>query len=198
MGPIVSLADSKNELIRQFHKTGSFKYAKEPCFRLSSGRLSNYYVDCKNLMSDPDCLKLVAELAWEELKDLEFDSIGGKEIGAIFLSTRISAYAREQGKFWRTFVVRKEAKKHGLGKKVEGYAEPGARALVLDDVLTTGASVREAVQAAREYGMSVEHVLVIVDREDPEQDLQGMNLKVHSLLSIKDLLGAHDLDTVLK
>ncbi|HJU06348.1 MAG TPA: orotate phosphoribosyltransferase [Nitrospiraceae bacterium] len=161
---------------------------------MASGATSPYYVDCRILMAHPGPRRLVAKLAAELLKPLAIDSIGGLEIGAIALATAIS----DQGSLevprraWRTFVVRKQQKDHGLGKLIEGAFQPGDQALIVDDVLTSGGSVLKAIAAAREAGMQVDHALVIVDRE--EQDgrtrVEAQGVKLLSLLTIKDLLSA--------
>ena len=183
----------KEELARAFITTQSFK--SDPAgFKLASGATSPYYVDCRILMAHPGPRRLVAKLAAELLKPLAIDSIGGLEIGAIALATAIS----DQGSLevprraWRTFVVRKQQKDHGLGKLIEGAFQPGDQALIVDDVLTSGGSVLKAIAAAREAGMQVDHALVIVDRE--EQDgrtrVEAQGVKLLSLLTIKDLLSA--------
>jgi orotate phosphoribosyltransferase len=139
-------------------------------------------------MSSPKGRMLVAQLAFQKIKDLEFGCIGGLEIGAIAIATTISDYAFSKGEFeWRTFVVRKQAKEHGLRKLIEGVNPPD-RALIVDDVLTTGGSVLKAVRAAREFGLTVEHALVIVDRgeKNGRQNIEKDNVNVLSLLTIKD------------
>lgn len=153
---------------------------------------SGFKVDCRILMAHHGPRQLVAQLAVELLKPLAIDSIGGLEIGAIALATAIS----DQGlldvprREWRTFVVRKQPKDHGLGKLIEGAFQPEDRALIVDDVLTSGGSVLKAIAAAREAGMQVTHALVIVDRE--EQDgrarVEAQGVELLSLLTIKDLL----------
>ena len=121
-------------------------------------------------MAHPRARQLVARLAVELLTSLSIQCIGGLEIGAIALATAISDYGLIEAprREWRTFVVRKQLKDHGLGKLIEGAFRPGDHALIVDDVLTSGGSVFKAIAAAREAGMHVNHALVIVDRE--EQD----------------------------
>src|SRR5688572_33247208 len=111
---------SKDALVRAFHTTGSFKSEPNGGFKLASGQISPFYVDCRTLMADPGARHLVARLAWELISRLEVDCIGGLEIGAISIATSISdyAYGASPRREWRTFVVRKEAKDHGLGKLI--------------------------------------------------------------------------------
>ncbi|HET8579665.1 MAG TPA: phosphoribosyltransferase family protein, partial [Nitrospiraceae bacterium] len=118
--------------------------------------------------------------------------IGGLEIGAIAIATAISDYGyRERPRReWRTFVVRKQPKDHGLEKLIEGSVKPGDRALIVDDVLTTGGSILKAVQATREAGLKVDRALVIVDRneQDGRACVEEQALTLVSLLTIKDLM----------
>jgi len=181
----------KNDLAKAFIATHSFKWDKG--FKLASGVTSPFYVDCRVLMAHPGPRSLVAQLAFEAMKDLPVDCIGGLEIGAISITTAISDQAyRAAGKDWRTFVVRKQAKDHGTGKLIEGAARTGDRALVVDDVLTSGGSVIKAVQAARDAGLTVSHALVIVDRQeqDGRKKVEELGVTLISLLTIKDLQAA--------
>lgn len=182
----------KDELARAFLTTQSFKWDKTTGFKLASGVISPFYVDCRLLMAHPAPRNIVAQLAVKAIKDLPFDCIGGLEIGAIAIVTAISDYGYSQAprREWRTFVVRKQPKDHGLGKLIEGAVKPGDRALIVDDVLTTGGSIVKAVQAAREAGLQVDHALVIVDRNEQEgrARVERLGITLLSLLTIKDLM----------
>jgi orotate phosphoribosyltransferase len=102
------------------------------------------------------------------------------------------ACAAVRQRLWRTFVVRKQVKDHGLGKLIEGSFKPGDRALIVDDVLTSGGSLLKAVAAAREAGLQVDHALVIVDRQeqDGKDRVERERLTLISLLTVQDLLVA--------
>src|SRR5437660_511305 len=107
------MPDLKAELISLFLETKSFKHDPVKKFKLSSGIDSEFYVDCKALMSHPRAFGLVAQLAFDKIKDLRFDCIGGLEIGAISIATVISEYGHRKAlQNWPTFVVRKEKKEH--------------------------------------------------------------------------------------
>jgi orotate phosphoribosyltransferase len=182
----------KNSLVEAFHTTHSFKWDPQSGFRLASGLTSPYYVDCRALMAQPRARALVAELAWQRLNQLPIDCIGGLEIGAISIATTISdyAYRATPRQEWRTFVVRKQPKDHGLGKLIEGVVEAGDRALIVDDVLTSGGSLLKAVTAARDAGLVVHHALVIVDRkeQDGRTRVEQEGVIVTSLIAIDDLM----------
>ena len=184
----------KEDLARAFHETQSFKWDPGEGFTLASGLRSPFYVDCRSLMAHPGSRRLVANLACDALRQIELNCLGGLEIGAISIATSISdfAFATQPSRIWRTFVVRKQAKDHGLGKLIEGAFQPGDRAVIVDDVLTSGGSLLQAVAAARNAGLVVMHALVIVDREeqDGRRMVESEGLTLVSLLTIDHLTRA--------
>jgi len=186
------MAAVREQLAKAFRETQSFKWDPDKGFKLASGLTSPFYVDCRSLMAHPEARRLVAQLAYEALAAIEIDCLGGLEIGAIPIAVTISdfACAAASPRVWRTFVVRKQAKDHGLGKLIEGSIRPGDRALIVDDVLTSGGSLLKAVGAAREAGLQVQHALVIVDRQEQDGKARVEREKVNliSLLTIQDLL----------
>ncbi|NKB81533.1 MAG: orotate phosphoribosyltransferase [Nitrospirales bacterium] len=181
----------KEQLAKAFCMLGAFQWDPKDGFRLASGQVSPYYVDCRSLLAYPDTRRLIAELAFHSMQALDIHAIGGLEIGAIPMSTAISDYAYQAipQKEWRTFVVRKQPKGHGLGKLIEGAAQSGDQALILDDVLTSGGSLLKAVQAVREVGMLVSNALVIVDRGEQtgRQNVEAEGISVVGLLTLDDL-----------
>jgi len=145
-------------------------------------------------MAYPGPRRLVGHLAHDTLAGVTIDCLGGLEIGAISIATTISDYGfgTTPRREWRTFVVRKQAKDHGLGKLIEGAVHSGDRALIVDDVLTSGGSLLKAVAAARGAGLTVTHALVIVDRkeQDGRRKIEAEGLSLISLLTIDDLTRA--------
>ena len=185
----------REQLANAFHDTQSFKWDREKGFKLASGEISPFYVDCRALMAHPEARRLVAQLAYGALTDIEFDCLGGLELGAIPIAITISdfACAAPHQRLWRTFVVRKQAKDHGLGKLIEGSIRPGDRALIVDDVLTSGGSLLKAVEVAREAGLRVDHALVIVDRQEQggKARVEQAQIQLTSLLTIHDLMNSN-------
>ena len=185
----------REQLANAFHDTQSFKWDREKGFKLASGEISPFYVDCRALMAHPEARRLVAQLAYGALTDIEFDCLGGLELGAIPIAITISdfACAAPHQRLWRTFVVRKQAKDHGLGKLIEGSIRPGDRALIVDDVLTSGGSLLKAVGVAREAGLRVDHALVIVDRQEQggKARVEQAQIQLTSLLTIHDLMNSN-------
>ncbi len=183
--------DASQQLATLFRQYEAFQWDPDKGFVLASGEMSPYYVDCRALLAHPDARWLVAQLACATIRDLSLDAIGGLEIGAIPLATAISdyAFATQPSKTYDTFVVRKQAKGHGLGKRIEGAVKPGAHVLIVDDVLTSGGSILQAIQAAKDAQMHVSHALVIVDRQEQEgkQKIEAQGASLISLLTLDDL-----------
>ena len=182
---------AKKELIQFFQDLRAFQWKAKEGFRLASGKISPYYVDCRALLAHPQARRLVAQLSFHILHTLDIEVIGGLEIGAIPLATTISdyAYTASPSKEWRTFVVRKQAKDHGLGKLIEGGSSPGDHALIVDDVLTSGNSILKAISAAQAAGLTVQYALVVVDRQEQQgkEAVEAHNVQLHSLLTLDDL-----------
>lgn len=182
------------QLATLFWQYQAFKWDPEKGFVLASGETSPYYVDCRALLAHPDARWLVAQLACAAIRDLSFEAVGGLEIGAIPLATAISdyAFATQPRNTYRTFVVRKQVKDHGLGKRIEGAVKPNDRVLVVDDVLTSGGSLLQALQAAGEANLHASHALVIVDRQEQngKQTIEAQGVSVISLITLDDLKAA--------
>lgn len=171
----------------------SFKSEREAIFRLASGRMSNFYVDCKQALSDPEARGLIGKLIYDRVKFRDFDAVGGLELGAYPIATSVSdAFYRATRKKVRAFVIRKQAKSHGVGKLIAGDAHSGDRALIVDDVITTGGSTIEAIKGAREVGLIVDHVIVMVDREedDGKCNIERMGVTCEHLFTLNDLIKA--------
>ena len=182
------------QLATLFWQYQAFKWDPEKGFVLASGESSPYYVDCRALLAHPDARWLVAQLACAAIRDLSFEAVGGLEIGAIPLATAISdyAFATQPRNTYRTFVVRKQAKDHGLGKRIEGAVKPNDRVLVVDDVLTSGGSLLQAIHATRDAEFHASHALVIVDRQEQngKQTIEAQGVSLISLLTLDDLKAA--------
>jgi orotate phosphoribosyltransferase len=156
-------------------------------FTLASGKKARYYLDGKQVSLDSAGLRLIAEGLLELLADVKFTVVGGMSIGADPIIGAVLAVAAEQRQSLKGVLVRKEAKGHGTNRFVEGPLERGAAVVVIEDVVTTGASALFAVDRIEELGGKVVQVVGIVDRrEGGAENFAARNLPFRSLLTIED------------
>ena len=139
-------------------------------FKLVSGMTSHYYFDSKLTTLDPEGGYLTARILLEEIKrrQIKAEAIGGLTLGADPIVSAVAALSyREEGEFSpiSAFIVRKEGKKHGTQRFIEGFSKEGAAVIIIDDVCTTGGSTLKAIERAEEAGFRVAAVLCLVDRE---------------------------------
>jgi orotate phosphoribosyltransferase len=137
-------------------------------FVLASGRTSAFYVDCRPTTMSAEGQALIGRMGLAALRGRGWDPrfVGGLTMGADPVAYAIAGASVAQPPLVDAFSVRKEAKSHGAGRRIEGNFSPGARVVVVEDVITTGASALKAVEAVREEGGTVLGVLAVVDREE--------------------------------
>lgn len=133
-------------------------------FTLASGKKSTYYINSKKVLFHAEAITLLGELLFDATKDLEFQAIGGLEVGAIPMSAAALTAFHRNGRAMEGFFVRKQAKSHGSKDLVEGQVKSGDSVVVIDDVLTTGGSVIQAIEAVEAIGAKVLRVVCICDR----------------------------------
>ncbi|MCX4235754.1 orotate phosphoribosyltransferase [Streptomyces sp. NPDC020707] len=152
--------DVRGELLQQI-KDKAVVHGK---VTLSSGIEADYYVDLRRITLDGEAAPLVGQVLLDLTADLDFDAVGGLTMGADPVAASLLHAAHARGRRVDAFVVRKEAKAHGLQRRVEGPDIAGRRVLVVEDTSTTGGSPLAAVEAVREAGAEVVGVATIVDR----------------------------------
>ena len=155
---------------------------------LASGREADYYVDMRRVTLDGAAAPLVGRVMNELVADLDFDAVGGLTLGADPVATAmLHARAAEGGRL-DVFVVRKEAKAHGMQRRIEGTEVAGRRVLVVEDTSTTGGSALTAVDAVREAGGEVVAVAVVVDRNTGSAErVQEAGLEYRYAVGLDDL-----------
>ena len=152
---------------------------------LSSGKEANYYVDLRRATLHHEASRLIGALLRELTADWDFAAVGGLTLGADPVATSVM---HADGRDIDAFVVRKEAKKHGMQRRIEGTDVEGKKVLVVEDTTTTGNSPLTAVAALREAGASVVGVATVVDRETGAGDvIAAEGLEYRSLLGLGDL-----------
>lgn len=137
-------------------------------FVLASGRTSTFYIDCRLTTMSAAGLVLIGRLGLESVRQAGWAprAIGGLTMGADPVAYAIAAASASRPPILDAFSVRKEAKAHGTGRRVEGNFTAGDAVVVVEDVITTGGSALKAIEAIREEGGTVLGVLAVVDREE--------------------------------
>ena len=170
-------------------------------FTLASGQESDYYIDARLTTMSPEGLATIGPLALDRLRDTQWkiDAIGGLTLGADPVSYAISYASSFTSQPLRAFTVRKQAKSHGTQKLVEGPMQPGDKVVIIEDVITTGGSALQAVQAVREAGAVVVGVLGLVDREQGGRHaLEQAQLQVLTLTTASEILAFLDAQQIAR
>lgn len=157
--------ENEREQLRKLLKSRSLMFGE---FTLVSGKKSNFYFDSKLTTLLPDGAWLTAREVLRLIREngIQADAIGGLTLGADPIVCPVAALSHTQGPALRAFIVRKEAKEHGTGRRIEGSLEPGSRVIIVDDVVTTAGSTIKAIETAEAEGHTVVAVICLVDREE--------------------------------
>ncbi len=166
----------------------SFRYDPECGFVLSSGKKSDIYIDAKKTLLTPRGLLLTGRVFFERLKDKGIDGIGGLTMGADPIAYATSLVSAMEGSPLGVFIVRKEPKGHGTKRGVESALPEGAPVVVVDDVVTTGASTIRAIEVAGQAGLQVVWALALVDREEGGRENIERHCPFDAIFTRKDFL----------
>jgi len=178
----------RDRLLRILVETGSFRFSETP-FALASGAMSNYYVDCKVGLSHARMREIVGQLIMERIAGLDVGAVGGLLIGAYPIAIAVSDADSKTGKEIRAFAVRKDPKKHGTKKLLEGDVQAGDRVVIVDDVITSGGSTIEAIQKSREAGLQVVKAVAIIDRQEQNgrKNIEAEGIPFEALCTLDEL-----------
>jgi len=168
------------EILREFS-------LKKGGFILSSGLHSKYYLDARMTSLHPEGLFLLSSLLLKEIEKVQgVEAVGGMSIGADPLVSGIILMSQIKGNPLKGFLVRKERKSHGRGKKIEGWLERGIKVALLEDVITTGSSLLSAAEAVEEEGGKILHCFAVIDRGGGKKI--GEKYRFSSLFNIEEIL----------
>jgi len=144
----------------------SFQYSPQPKFKLVSGRLSRFYVNCKPTTLNPRGMFLVGHLMFDAIRGGGVLGVGGLTFGADPIAVATAFASELEGRPIQAFSIRKTRKDHGIIRWLEGDVPPGAPVAIIDDVATTGGSTIQAIERAREEKLQVVKAVVLVDRQE--------------------------------
>lgn len=162
--------EERKQILIEMILKNAYRYSIDPPFKLTSGNTSPYYFDCKQILLNPIGSILIGKLFYRHiLKDFlneKIEGIGGLTLGADPLSAAISFRCILNDRFVSQFIIRKEPKKHGTKNYIETILKPGAKVIIVDDVVTTGSSTIKAIERAKEFGFDVRGVMILIDRQE--------------------------------
>jgi len=194
----------KVEICKILNKIGALKFG---AFKLTSGKISPYYIDLRIIPSFPDAFQKICDLQAafikEEIGLKSFDRVAGIPIAGIPFASLIAYNLKKPFLY-----IRKGVRLHGRKRRIEGILTPGDRVLLIDDLITTGLSLTEAKKAIEAEGGITTDAVVLLDREEKgKEKLDKNGIKLHALLEMSEIanrlceIGAIDevqLKTILK
>lgn len=170
------------DLILKLHEINAIKFGK---FKLKSGIISPIYIDLRVTISYPEILKMVARAMWEKIKNLKFDLLCGIPYTALPLATVMSVENNVP-----MILKRKEIKDYGTKKIIEGNFSKGQTCLIVDDMITNGASKFETIEPLEKEGLLIKDLVILIDREQGgAKHLAEKGYRLHSVLTISEVLG---------
>ncbi|HDD57262.1 MAG TPA: orotate phosphoribosyltransferase [Thermoplasmatales archaeon] len=170
---------SNSKFIGLLKECGAIKFGK---FVLTSGAVSDYYIDIKLASTNPEILKEIAKRMSKYADG--YDAIAGMELGAVPLAVALSLETRIP-----FVIVRKEKKGHGTGNLIEGASVNRKKVLIVEDVTTSGGSVLKTIDILRRAGAVLDRVIVVVDRESgAEEKIEKSGLEFVPLIKVSEIL----------
>lgn len=159
-------------------------------FILASGRESSLYLDVRNASLHADTLGALGAALHGALTPYAPQAVGGPVAGAVPLVAAVLVEAGRRGESLPGFMVRKEAKEHGSGKRIDGHLQSGWRVALVEDVVTSAGSVLRAIEAVRVAGGEVVAVAAVVDREEGGREaLAAAGVPLVALFTLREVAG---------
>ena len=193
----------KKEMAKILHKIDALQFG---LFKLTNGKVSPYYIDLRIVPSFPDAFRDICDFYVEAITTqigLNFDRIAGVPLAGIPFASQIAYNLKKPFLY-----VRKGTRTHGRERRVEGILVSGDRVLLVDDLVTTGLTLKKAAESVRAEGGVVTEAVAFLDREEKGKErLESAGVKLHALLKISEIanvlyeLGAVDeesLKTIMK
>ncbi|MEM3700832.1 MAG: orotate phosphoribosyltransferase [Candidatus Bathyarchaeia archaeon] len=181
------MEESKNvkvEICKILKKIDALQFG---AFKLTSGKISPYYIDLRVIPSFPDAFHRICDFYLgfikAEIGTENFERIAGIPIAGIPFASLIAYHLKKPFLY-----IRKDIRLHGRQRRIEGIIAPGDRVLLIDDLITTGLSLKKAAKAIRTEGGVVNDAVVLLDREEGgKEKLEKNGIKVHALLKVSEI-----------
>lgn len=166
-------------------------YRPQQPFKLSSGKESPYYLDCRKITLFGPTFKMIGRLFWEALRDYQIEGIAGMSIGADPIVCATLSEALEEGVNLEGLLIRKEPKKYGTERQIEGNFYPGMPIALVEDVVTTGGSLLKAIDACKKEGLKIVKVLSLIDREEGgKEKLRVEGFDLYAFFTLSEIISA--------
>ena len=184
---MLPMEESKNvkvEICKILKKIDALQFGT---FKLTSGKISPYYIDLRVIPSFPDAFHRICDFYINfikaEIGTENFERLAGIPIAGIPFASLIAYHLRKPFLY-----IRKDIRLHGRQRRIEGIIAPGDRVLLVDDLITTGLSLKKAAKAIRTEGGVVNDAVVLLDREEGgKEKLERSGIKVHALLKVSEI-----------
>lgn len=168
------------DLITSLYQIGAIQFGE---FTLKSGQTSSIYMNLRKIISYPALLRSIASAMWEATRDCQYDLVCGVPYTALPIATCLSLDHNIP-----MIMRRKEKKDYGTKQMIEGEFKAGQRCLIIEDVITTGGSIIETSDELENAGIVVNDLVVLIDREQGGRENLEKEFKVHSILTLSEIL----------
>ncbi len=167
-------------LIKALYNIGVFQFGE---FQLKSGQTSTIYLNLRKIISYPKLMRQISEAMWQLVKDQPFDLICGVPYTALPIATCISLDHNIP-----MIMRRKEKKDYGTKQLIEGVFQPKQRCLIIEDVITSGTSILETAHDIEKAGLSINHLIALIDREQGGYDKIASLYPIVAVFKVTDIL----------
>ena len=178
---------TKKELLQLLKKEAFLKKR----VKLSSGKVSNFYIDVRKVSLSPKGVYLISKLIFNRIKKENITAIGGPTLGADPIVSGVCLLAHKSKKKLKGFLIRKSPKKHGRQKMIEGQVLSSKdKVIIVDDVATSGSSLIKTIDVLKKEKVKIAFAAVVVDRQEgAAENLSKYSCPLFSIFTKKDFLG---------
>ncbi|WP_022854779.1 orotate phosphoribosyltransferase [Thermodesulfobacterium thermophilum] len=184
---------AKRDALLEFILERAFLYSPDKPFVLASGKESPYYLDCRKVTLYSKSFELIGCAFWQEIRFLGVDGVAGMSIGADPIVCAVLSKAQEEDYPLEGLLIRKEPKKYGTSKQIEGNVSPGMEVVLVEDVVTTGGSVIKAIEALEKENIKIVKVMALVDREEGgKEKIEEKGYEFMPIFTFSEIIKAYE------